>query len=235
MDNQLTIKSGIKETIPTVSGYLGIGIAFGIVAHSAGISTLLIFLMSAITYAGSAQFVIVGMLASKSPMLSIVLSAFLVNSRMILMSMTLAPYLKKNSMLKNILVGTLLTDESFALSMNKLNYTDHQLNFEWVNTTNVVSYLTWIVASVIGGLVGSLIPDPYKFGLDFAILAMFIGLLYMQIAADRTIDRRLQLLVIGFTFIAMYVGLIFIPSNLVVVIVTILGCGFGVLMQHVFF
>lgn len=235
MDDQLTIKSGIKETIPTVSGYLGIGIAFGIVAHSAGINTLLIFLMSAITYAGSAQFVIVGMLASKSPMLSIIFSAFLVNSRMILMSMTVAPYLKKNSMLKNILVGTLLTDESFALSMNKLNYTDHKLNFEWVNTTNVVSYLTWIVASVIGGLVGSLIPDPYKFGLDFAILAMFIGLLYMQIAADRTIDRRLQLLVIGFTFIAMYVGLIFIPSNLVVVIVTILGCGFGVLMQHVFF
>ncbi len=53
------------------------------------------------------------------------------------MSMTVAPYLKDESMTQNVLIGTLLTDESFALSMNKLNYTDHHLNAPWFHSVNV--------------------------------------------------------------------------------------------------
>lgn len=63
---------------------------------------------------GSAQFIIITMLAVHSPLLSIVLSVFLVNSRIILMSMTTASYFKNESLLKNIFIGTLLTDETFC-------------------------------------------------------------------------------------------------------------------------
>ena len=64
---------------------------------------------------------------------------------------------------------------------------------------------------------------------------MFIGLLYLQVISDRSLHRLLQLLVILFTLILVYLGLIVIPSNLLIVIVTLLGCGFGVIIKHAFF
>lgn len=73
MDEKLDIKTAIKDTLPTVFGYIGIGLAFGIVGKAAGFHPLVVTLMSLLIYAGSAQFITVSMLASHSPLLSIVL------------------------------------------------------------------------------------------------------------------------------------------------------------------
>ncbi|AFS01085.1 AzlC family ABC transporter permease [Lentilactobacillus buchneri] len=235
MNGDLTVSAASKDTLPTVFGYIGIGVAFGIVGKAAGLSPLLVTLMSIITYAGSAQFVIVSMLVTHSPIFSIIFSVFLVNSRMILMSTTLASYFKYDSMFKNILVGTLLTDESFALGMNKLNYSDNHLNFAWFNTANVISYMTWILSSLVGAVLGNFISNPEKFGLDFALVAMFIGLLYLQLISDKSIKFNLQLIVVGFVLVAIYLGLIFIPSSLLILLVTLVACSFGVVMKHAFF
>lgn len=235
MNGDLTVSAASKDTLPTVFGYIGIGVAFGIVGKAAGLSPLLVTLMSIITYAGSAQFVIVSMLVTHSPIFSIIFSVFLVNSRMILMSTTLASYFKYDSMFKNILIGTLLTDESFALGMNKLNYSDNHLNFAWFNTANVISYMTWILSSLVGAVLGNFISNPEKFGLDFALVAMFIGLLYLQLISDKSIKFNLQLIVVGFVLVAIYLGLIFIPSSLLILLVTLVACSFGVVMKHAFF
>ena len=191
--------------------------------------------MSAITYSGAAQFVIVSMLVSGSTFLSILVAVFLLSARMLLMGMTVAPYLKKESMKRNIILGSLLTDETFALTMNKLNYTKRIVNFEWLNTANILAYLTWIIASGIGGSLGSLIPNPNKFGLDFAFIAMFIGLLYLQILADRTIAFKLQVIMVLVTLGLTYLGLIFIPSSLLLLVVTLVGCWLGVKIKNAFF
>lgn len=235
MNGELTVSAASKDTLPTVFGYIGIGLAFGIVGKASGLSPLLVTLMSIITYAGSAQFVIVSMLVTHSPILSIIFSVFLVNSRMILMSTTLAPYFKHESMLKNILVGSLLTDESFALGMNKLNYFENHLNFPWFNTANVISYMTWIISSLVGAVLGNFISNPEKFGPDFALVAMFIGLLYLQLISDKSIQFNLQLIVVAFVLVAIYFGLVFIPSSLLILLVTLVACSFGVVMKHAFF
>ena len=235
MNGNLSLRSGIKDTIPTLSGYIGVGLAFGIVAKSAGLNLLIIVLMSAITYSGAAQFVIVSMLVSGSTFLSILVAVFLLSARMLLMGMTVAPYLKKESMKRNIILGSLLTDETFALTMNKLNYTKRIVNFEWLNTANILAYLTWIIASGIGGSLGSLIPNPNKFGLDFSFIAMFIGLLYLQILADRTIAFKLQVIMVLVTLGLTYLGLIFIPSSLLLLVVTLVGCWLGVKIKNAFF
>ncbi|MCG7195949.1 branched-chain amino acid ABC transporter permease [Fructilactobacillus sanfranciscensis] len=235
MNGNLSLRSGIKDTIPTLSGYIGVGLAFGIVAKSAGLNLLIIVLMSAITYSGAAQFVIVSMLVSGSTFLSILVAVFLLSARMLLMGMTVAPYLKKESMKRNIILGSLLTDETFALTMNKLNYTKRIVNFEWLNTADILAYLTWIIASGIGGSLGSLIPNPNKFGLDFAFIAMFIGLLYLQILADRTMAFKLQVIMVLVTLGLTYLGLIFIPSSLLLLVVTLVGCWLGVKIKNAFF
>ena len=143
MNDKLDVKASIKDTLPTVFGYIGIGIAFGIIASSVGLSPFFVGAMSLFIYAGGAQFITVSMLSSGAPILSIILATFLINSRMILMSMAIAPFFKRYSVFKNIVVGTFLTDESFALGMNKQNYTRGNLTYEWFNTANLISYFTW--------------------------------------------------------------------------------------------
>lgn len=235
MTDELTARTGIAETLPTVFGYIGIGLAFGMIARSNHLSVGLVFLLSAVVYAGSAQFIMVTLIALKSPILSIVLSVFLVNSRMILLSSAVAPYLKKESLFRNIIIGSFLTDESFALSMNKLNATDGALNFDWLNAVNMVAYCTWVISSVCGAVLGHYIVNPMAFGLGFAVVAMFIGLLYLRVISDTILGIRLQLLMIGVTLLLFFVGIIFIPSNILVLFVTLVSCGLGVWIKHEFF
>lgn len=235
MNNNLDYKTGIKDTLPTVFGFIGIAMAFGVIGKSAGLSTALVGLMSILVYAGSAQFITVSMLAAASPILPIILSTFLVNSRMILMSMTLAPYFKDESLGKNILLGSLLTDESFGLAVNKLNFTNDKLSFSWLNASNNVAYLTWVISSILGAILGNFISDPKKFGLDFALVAMFIGLLYLQVLYDKGLNKTLQLIVIAITLALTYLGLIFLPTNLLIIVVTLTTCGIGVLIKNAFF
>ena len=232
MDDSLSVETAVKDTLPTVFGYIGIGISFGIVAASAGMSVLMATLMSLIVYAGSAQFILVSLLVIGTPIVSIALSVFLVNSRMILMSMTTANFFKENSLFENILLGSLITDESFALSMNKLNYTDGKLTFKWFNTVNVMAYLVWAVSTAVGAMLGKIISDPEKLGLDFALVAMFIGLLYLQLISDKSISLKVQLIVVGIMLPLVYFGLIFISSDLLILVVTLIGCTIGVILKH---
>ena len=235
MNDKLDVKASIKDTLLTVFGYIGIGIAFGIIASSVGLSPFFVGAMSLFIYAGGAQFITVSMLSSGFPILSIVLATFLINSRMILMSMATAPFFKRYSVFKNIIIGTFLTDESFALGINKQNYTNGRLNYEWFNTANLVSYFTWSVSSALGALLGGIVKDPRALGLDFALVAMFIGLLYLQVISDFTIKKKVQFLVIVVVFFLVYFGMIFIPSNLLIIVVTLIGCAIGVVLKHVIY
>lgn len=231
MNADLSFRSGLKDVVPTLFGYIGVGLAMGIVANTSHLSVLAVLLMSLIVYAGSAQFIIISMLLAGSPVSAIVLSTFLINSRMILMSMSIAQYFKKDSIWQNIGLGSLLTDETFALSMNKLNLTDKKLRPQWLHAANIIAYLVWAAATVVGCLLGNLITDPNQFGLDFAVVGMFIGLLYLQIITDRSKSLKTQLLVVLFVAIAMYFLMRFVPGNIALLIATLLGCGFGMVVS----
>ncbi len=235
MDDSLTKRAAVVDTLPTVFGYLGIATAFGVIARASGFSTITVILMSVIIYAGSAQFTTVSMLVAGSPIASIVFATFMVNSRMILMSTTVAPYFKKDSLGKGMLIGTLLTDESFALAMNKLNYTNGKMNFSWFNTENIISYSTWVIATMIGALLGNFIENPKKLGLDFANVAMFIGLLYLQVNSDKALNKTLQVIVVLLTLVLTYISTIILPASLVIIAVTLIGCTLGMVIKHVFF
>lgn len=227
MTGDLSFRAGLKDVLPTVFGYIGVGLAFGVVAHTAHLSVWLVMLMSLIVYAGSAQFVLASMLIAGSPIGAMVASVFLINARMSLMSMTVAPYLKKESLTQNVLIGILLTDETFALSMNKLNATKRQLKPAWFHAANLGAYLVWCVATMVGVLIGNMIPDAKTFGLDFAVVAMFIGLLYLQMITDKTRPLLQHLTVAGFVALTMIVLMRFIPGTSAILVATVLGCLFG--------
>ncbi|KRM58644.1 AzlC family ABC transporter permease [Secundilactobacillus malefermentans] len=231
MNSELTFKAGVKDVVPTLFGYIGVGIAFGIIGHTSHLSILMIAFMSFWVYAGSAQFIIANMILVHDPISAIAISTFLVNSRMILMATTLAQYFRKDSILNNIGIGILTTDETFALAMNKLNRTKQHLTARWQHAANLLAYLIWILATIVGAWIGSLISSPEKFGLDFALVAMFIGLVYLQLITDKTKGFRTQLLVMLFVVICLYFSMAVMSANIAVLFSTILGCAFGMVID----
>ncbi|WP_061777016.1 AzlC family ABC transporter permease [Levilactobacillus senmaizukei] len=227
MSPSLTFRSGVQDVLPTVFGYIGVGLAFGIVAHTSHLSLLVVAGLSFLVYAGSAQFIITSMLLLHDPLSGIFLSTFLVNSRMILMSTSLAQYFRHESLGKNLFIGALVTDETFALAMSKQNLTHGRLSFAWQAAANLVAYLVWGLATLAGAWLGGLIADPARFGFDFALTAMFIGLVYLQLIGDRKLGLPLQLQVMAFVALAYYLLLSIMSQNFALLMATIAGCLFG--------
>ncbi|MDV7686224.1 AzlC family ABC transporter permease [Oenococcus oeni] len=227
MNSSLTYRSGVKDVLPTVFGYIGVGMAFRIVADANHLSILAVLFMSLLVYAASVQFLISAMLLAGSPVSTIVLSAFLINSRIILIGASIANHFKKSSLLQNIFIGSLLTDETFALAMTKVNKTDGRLTTAWFNAANIVAYFIWVISTVVGCALGKMIKDPLEFGLDFALIAMFVGLLYLQIINDHSKTIHLQLIVVIFVAIMMYFLMRWFSGNIALLMATIIGCLFG--------
>lgn len=221
-----TFKEGINACVPTILGYVGIGLAAGVVGKSVGLSILEIALMSILIYAGSAQFIICGMLALRSPISAIVFTTFLVNLRHFLMSMSVAPYFKKDSLITGIGIGTLLTDESYGVLMTAMT-NKQSVTAAWTNGLNLTAYFSWIFATIFGGLLGQWIPDPYQLGLDYALVAMFVGLFVLQVDYPLKKQTKKTLLVITTVCISLYICMGFFSSEISVLLATLLGCSVG--------
>lgn len=214
---------GVKAALPVVMGYIPIGLAFGVLAAQAGLSVLEVCFMSLIVYAGSSQFIGVGMLAAGASFGSIIMTTFLVNSRHLLMSASLAPYLKKCSVRWLAVIGFGITDESFAVAIGDLRSGERQpAYFAGLNFT---AQLAWIVSTSLGAAVGNIIPNPQAFGLDFALPAMFIGLLVIQLRGRLGI---LAALTAGALSLA--IG-IYVPGSWNVIIASILTATIGVIAE----
>lgn len=226
----LTFREGINACIPTILGYLGIGIAAGVVGKNVGLTIVEIALMSVLIYAGGAQFIICGMLAIHSPISAIIFTTFLVNLRHFLMSMSVASYFKKEPLITSIGIGTLLTDESYGVLMTALN-NEHRVSSAWTHGLNITAYLAWIFSTILGGLLGTFIPDPYLLGLDFALVAMFAGLFILQVEVPIKRNTKETLIVLATVCLSLYFFMGFFSPEISVLFSTLLGCTVG-LVNH---
>lgn len=166
---------GIRLFLPIGAGYLPLGFACGIVCAEAGMSVIQIFIMSLLVYAGAGQYIAGGMIAAGATPLSIIITTFIVNSRHILYTSVLYPYISKWSFFKQSLFATQITDEVFAMHSSYMN--KNSANTVTAFTVNIFSHSSWIISNTIGGISASLIPDSSKFGLDFTLYALFIALI----------------------------------------------------------
>lgn len=220
---------GVKDCVPTLLGYLSIGFAAGVVGHTSGLSVLEVTFMSILIYAGSAQFIIAGMAASQGSIAAIVFTVFIVNLRHLLLSAALSPYFRHLTAFKTMLIGILLTDETFGVAINRAANT-RALSESWMNGLNVTAYLNWIFATMAGAFLGQWITNPEKFGLDFALSAMFIGLLVLQLLGRQKLFRDLVVVV---TAVIIVVGAGMVTSgSMVVIIATVSAATIGVLIER---
>ena len=216
------ISGGVAAAWPICLGYLPIGLAFGVLAQKAGLSPFQIGLMSVFVFAGSSQFIAVSMLAAGASFLSIVATTFVVNLRHFLMSSALAVFLKNADRKKLSLFAYGVTDESFAVNLAKFRDSHWDLNSALV--TNQTANLTWIVATVLGGIGGQFIPA-HAFGIDYALIAMFICLLVFQI---RGVIYVITAVIAG--MFAVFLSLL-IPGNSYIVIASMVAAAIGVVLK----
>lgn len=222
-----SFSQGIKDCIPTLLGYISIGVAFGVIGITSNLSVLEIFLLSVLVYAGSAQFIFCGLYVAGAPFSVIIITTFIVNLRHFLMSLTVAPHLTRYSPLRNFGFGTLLTDETFGVAVTKV-MKDKQLGGNWMDGLNLTAYLAWIASCTIGGVVGKWLPNAEDWGLDFALLAMFSALLVLSLSSVEKSKLMHYLKLIGLMAILLYVLLYFLPGHLAVLIATMIVATIGV-------
>lgn len=222
--------NGVKDCLPTLLGYISIGFAFGVVGASSNFNLLEITLLSVLVYAGAAQFIFCGLFIVGTPASIIIFTIFIVNLRHLLMSLALAPSFTKQSLLRNIGFGSLLTDETFGVAVTK-RAQSNSLGPRWMDGLNVTAYLSWIAASILGAVTGQWIPNAEAFGLDFALIAMFVALLVLSLSAIERSKLKHYLLLIAYMVIIIYFSLYFVPSHIAVLIGTISVATIGVVTE----
>ncbi|ERM16327.1 AzlC family ABC transporter permease [Brevibacillus sp. 7WMA2] len=219
---------GVKDCIPTLLGYLSIGIAAGVIQKAAGLSIAEIALISLILYAGSAQFIAAGMMATGSSLTAIIITILFVNLRHILLSAALAPYFRHLSPLRNMLVGSLLTDETFGVAISE-TAKKNQISEKWMHGLNITAYLNWFVANLAGAFLAQWISNPEKFGLEFALPAMFIGILILTMLGRSKIKLDIVVAIIA---VVIAVGSTFLlSSSMGVIVATIIASTIGMVVE----
>lgn len=174
--------AGAKDTFPLLVGALPFGMIYGALGVASGLSAWATAAMSAVVFAGSAQFIAVSLVAAGTPAVVIALTTFVVNARHILYAATLAPKLKDVSTRWLAVLGFWLTDESFVVAAKGFESRTTTQERKWyLLGSELAMYLNWQLATWLGILAGQAIADPGSWGLDFALVVTFIGMLVPMI------------------------------------------------------
>ena len=215
-------REGTKAALPIVLGYLPVGIAFGLLARKAGLSTLEVTLMSMLVYAGASQFLAIEMILKGMAWFPIVLTTFFINLRHLLMSSTISLYFNKNPLRTLGLLSAQLTDESFAVAMSNTSEIENRPGYLY--GLQMTSQAAWVSGSTCGALFGSLINHD-GYGLPFALPGLFICLLVMQIKSF----RHLWIMILG-GGASLFFKWAF-PGNWYILLAALLASGLGVAIE----
>ena len=173
--------AGVRAGIPfAIAGGL-LAASFGVVAQDAGLSQLAAILMSAIVFAGSAQFAAIAILSQGGAVGAAIVAAALMNSRFLAMGISLAPSVRGRALWRAI-QGQGVVDVSWAMAARQDGTFDRGLLFGATG----VQYLTWVAGTVAGALGGGFLDEPEKFGLDAIYPAFFGALLIGELRNGRT-------------------------------------------------
>jgi 4-azaleucine resistance transporter AzlC len=178
-------RRGTKLGFPIFLGYAPVGAAFGLAATSAGFSVAQATTCSAFVLAGAGQFIGLASLKASADLATALIAVGVVNLRYVLFSATLSPHVRGVPRWQQALIAFTLTDETFAV-----NISDAREGFADAFSmlgVGAISWLGWTLGTALGALAGSAIGDPARWGVDFAMPAMFTALLVGQLTGRREI------------------------------------------------
>jgi 4-azaleucine resistance transporter AzlC len=168
--------AGVKSELPITLGVVPFGMIYGVLALAAGLPPVLAQAMSAIVFAGSAQFIGAQLMSAGTPAAILWLTTFIVNLRHLLYSASVAPHLRHLSPLWRWLLAYLLTDEAYVVTI--LHYGNKQIpatEKHWYFLgAGLTLWCFWQASTAVGIFLGAQVPASWS--LDFTLALTFIGL-----------------------------------------------------------
>ncbi|WP_341704590.1 AzlC family ABC transporter permease [Ferrovibrio sp.] len=162
---------GMKLTLPYSVSALPFGLAFGAAAVGAGVSPGEAVLMSALVFAGSAQFAVLSLWAGPLPVLAIVLTTLLVNARHVVMGAALQPFLAGLPQRLTLAMAGGMTDGGWAIALQEAMRGRRDIGI--LCGTIVMQWPVWVGGTAIGALIGATGMDPKRWALDLVIAGVF--------------------------------------------------------------
>ena len=164
--NKTLIKTVLRDTVPVMTGYVVLGIGFGIVMKSNGYGAAWVAAMSLFIYAGSMQFAGLGLMTGGASLLTVALTTLAVNARHFFCGISMLDKYKNTGAKKPYLIFA-LTDETYSLVCSG------EKSEEYCFLVSLLDQLYWVGGTVLGSLLGSALSFDTK-GIDFALTALFI-------------------------------------------------------------
>lgn len=175
--NKKDIKFGFKMGTPIALGYAPIAMTFGMLAKSTNVTFFEAFSFSAFVYAGASQFMALNLLNTGTSVVGIVIATFLLNMRHFLMSASLSTKILKKDYKWTPLIAAGVTDESFSVaSMQKTS-----ISKEYFLTIHFMVYSSWVINTLLGYLLGELLPKSLGASMIMGLYAMFIAILVPEL------------------------------------------------------
>jgi predicted branched-subunit amino acid permease len=176
------LADGVRAGVPfAIAGGI-LAASFGVVAQDAGLTALDAIVMSAIVFAGSAQFAAIAILGGGGTVAAAVGAAALMNSRFLPMGAALAPSLPGGP-LKRAAQGQTVVDASWALAVRSDGSFDRWLLFG----ASSIQYVTWVGGTILGAFGADAIGDPRALGLDAIYPAFFLALMITEMSGRRAL------------------------------------------------
>jgi 4-azaleucine resistance transporter AzlC len=183
---------GARATVPMLIGSAPFGVIFGTLVSTGPLAWWHGELMSLAVYAGSAQFIALGLVAGGASFAVVLATTLIVNLRHLLYSATLAPHVAHLPLRWRATLGALLTDEAFAVAYAHYRHAGPgTLGPHYFFGSSLAMYLNWQVWTVVGLSFGAIFPGLRTLGLDFAMAATFIAIVVPQLAAPRHLAAAL--------------------------------------------
>lgn len=213
---------GAKISVPVIFGFVPVAIAFAIMALSAGLNEIETILMSVFVFAGASQMMAVGMLGAGAGVISIVIATFIMNFRHFIMGTCVFERMGKTGLLSKLVCAFGVTDESFAI----FSTTDREKCNKWYfGGIFAVTYLSWVVGTIIGAFANSVLPEAVSNSFGIALYAMFIGLLMPTVKKS----ARLLALVVVTALINLALRS-FLEPSWALIASTLIGAGIGMFL-----
>lgn len=177
-DTKQAFKAAFPKTLPILAGFSFLGIAYGILMSSKGYGILWCFLMSAIAFCGSMQFVAITLLTTAFHPLQAFLLSLMVNARHLFYGLSMIKRYHGMGKIKGFLIYV-LCDETFSI-VSSVNIEEGINKKKFYFFVSLLDYLYWIIGSCIGALLGHLLRLNFE-GLDFVLTALFVVILLEQL------------------------------------------------------
>lgn len=171
------LRAAFPVTVPVMTGFLCLGLAYGVLMQTKGYGPLWSVLMSAVAFGGSMQFVAITLLTTLFDPLQAFLLSVMVNARHIFYGLSLLEKYRGLGRVRGFLIYT-LCDETFSL-VSSLEPPEHVERRDFYFWISLLDYSYWIIGTALGGLVGGFVPFDTT-GMDFALTALFVVLFLEQ-------------------------------------------------------